>query len=156
MLKEIHRKQRTNTGLKVGLFWQNWILIKVIVAYSQLVYWLRQTKSLSTYHIRQKSTNARARFIPLVVFMQVLGRNSNNGLQNHGNIVNALESGRGEYWGGRVMQNLNTSRDAHYGTFGIFISNPEYRILFRNNLLRLKWADSAGLQRRSVITRAVN
>jgi len=24
---------------------------------------------------------------------------------------------------------------------GIFISNPEYRILFRNNLLGAKWAD---------------
>jgi len=24
---------------------------------------------------------------------------------------------------------------------GIFISNPEYRILFRNNLLGQKWAD---------------
>jgi len=26
---------------------------------------------------------------------------------------------------------------------GIFISNPEYRILFRNNLLRAKLADRA-------------
>jgi len=24
---------------------------------------------------------------------------------------------------------------------GIFISNPEYRILFQNNLLAAKWAD---------------
>jgi len=26
---------------------------------------------------------------------------------------------------------------------GIFISNPEYRILFRNNLLAAKWTDRA-------------
>jgi len=26
---------------------------------------------------------------------------------------------------------------------GIFISNPEYRTLFRNNLLGAKWADRA-------------
>jgi len=25
---------------------------------------------------------------------------------------------------------------------GIFISNPEYRILFRNNMLGAKWADA--------------
>jgi len=33
---------------------------------------------------------------------------------------------------------LLSTRDVHYGTFrgsGIFISNPEYRTLFRNNLL---------------------
>jgi len=38
-----------------------------------------------------------------------------------------------------------STRDVHYGTFrevpeysGIFISNPEYRILFQNNLLGAK------------------
>jgi len=41
----------------------------------------------------------------------------------------------------KLFQWSLTIRDVHYGTFrgfGIFISNSEYQILFRNNLLGAK------------------
>jgi len=42
-----------------------------------------------------------------------------------------------------------STRDVHYGIFRgsgifrIFISDPEYRILFQNNLIEAKWAEHA-------------
>jgi len=39
------------------------------------------------------------------------------------------------------------NKDVHYGTLRgsglFFISNPEYQILFQNNLVGAKWADYA-------------
>ena len=67
-----------------------------------------------------------------------------NFVSNQANVVsqpNKSTSKLGNYCLEKSNFMLSAARDLHYGTFGgsgIFISNPKYRILFRNNCRLVK------------------